>query len=654
MCGIIAYMDLADRPADLKQFKAMCSSIVHRGPDSAGYAIMNRRTLALGSVRLAINDIAGGDQPIHSQDKGLSLVCNGEIYDYKYWREHLASKGHRLTSFSDSELIIHMYKEYGMKFIEMLNGEFAFALWDDINQKLILARDRAGVKPLYYYSDPALFLAGSEAKALLAHQKVPRKLSQCYLTSSAIGVAKNNACAFEGINSLRSGCYIVVENGLVGQEIPYFNFDLSSKNSIPFEESVIKIRNAVEIAVNRRLQADVPVNCYLSGGLDSNIICGLMAQKNHKFTAYHASFANSIYDEYHEAKTIASHFGQNLEVVHCDAKMLLDYIHQTVYHVEMPLPNCNSIGKLLLSKLVNANGHKVCLTGEGADEIFGGYAYFKLEMLWYLYSDGKLNKREFKDLLDRFCLMEQRSLGLNWHPTDRWKNPHNPYGYQSYLYISSLETGSIVPHLFQEKLTKQHLPNAFLQTHPPAKMNTLDPFNATRSMALEILSGAIIPFLGDRIEMANSVECRTPFLDNDVIRIASELPPAHFINMETLREKYVLQTAFSDLIPQQLVKTHKHPFVSPRWRTILSAPQGRELIKYHLSNEQVKKQGIFKYNSVQMLYKIWANGAKNWNIVRRLDPLIGIFLTTSILHETFISTGIPSNKNFVMLDRSYN
>src|SRR5262245_28015461 len=303
MCGIAALLSLDDSPVALADLRAMCAALEHRGPDDAGLAQLAEGRAALGSVRLSIMDLAGGGQPLFNEDYSIAAVCNGEIYDYREQRCELERRGHVLRTGSDSELLVHWYEELGPDFILRLNGEFAFVIWDEREQRLVAARDRAGVKPLYYVEQPSRLLISSEIRGLFA-AGVPRRLSREYLTTTALGAMDGRASAFEGVRCLGPGCRLIVDRRSKAREEPYhvWSFDVDSRMTFPEAED--RVRAAVTKAVDRRVVADVPVHCYLSGGLDSAIVCGLMAQRAGRVTAYNIAFPESPFDESERAAAV--------------------------------------------------------------------------------------------------------------------------------------------------------------------------------------------------------------------------------------------------------------------------------------------------------------------------------------------------------------
>jgi asparagine synthase (glutamine-hydrolysing) len=651
MCGLVAILSLDDTPVAAADLERMCAAQVHRGPDSAGYALLDGGCAGLASVRLSIMDLAGGDQPLFNEDYSIGAVCNGEIYDYCDERRELERRGHLLRTRSDSELIVHWYEELGADFVSRLNGEFAFVLWDERAQRLIAARDRAGVKPLYYVQQPRRLLISSEVRGLFA-AGVPRRLSQQYLTGAALGAMDGHSAAFSGVQCLGPGRRLVADRRLNVQEESYHSWSFDVAERMTLQDAAEQVRAAVTKAVERRLVADVPVQCYLSGGLDSAIVCGLMAQAGKQFCAYHVAFPDSPYDESQRAAAVARHFGQTLETIACGARQLAENLVATVRHVEAPLSNCNAVGKFLLSQFVRASGDKVCLTGEGADEAFGGYAYFKLEALWRSLAAGEIGADDGRRLWRQFQQAEWRSLGLLWHPTQAWKRAVLKYGYPSYLQIRAAENGAIVPWLFAENVPRDAVERRFLEAFSPTAFEKLHPFNATRKMAFAVLADGIIPQLGDRVEMAHSVECRTPFLDADLLGLATRIPPAHFLDLRSLREKHVLQSAFAGLLPPEMQIARKHPFLAPTWRSVLATAHGREILNEYLSPHSIRRAGFFRPWFVAGLRSIWQRLPPHWSVARRLEPLIGILLSTQILHREVVESTPSHDAHLPMMDRT--
>jgi asparagine synthase (glutamine-hydrolysing) len=654
MCGIAGIVRFDNAPVESTDIRRMCSAIAHRGPDDAGFALFDR--VGLGHVRLSIVDVGAGHQPLHNEDHSIAVICNGEIYDYADHQRELTRRGHRLRTSSDSELLVHLYEEYGADLLHHLNGEFAFILWDDRRKRLLAGRDPCGIKPLYYHASANELLLCSETKGIYALDRVERKLSTRYLVGPALGIYLNDASAFENVCSLRPGHYLIVEQGKTPSECEYFRPHFDADDSMSFADATAAIRERLTAAVRRRLAADVPVHAYLSGGLDSTIICGLMAECGANFTCYNVGFPDSPYDESKKARRIAEHFGQRFETVPCNQEKIAENLARAVYCAEMPLNNYNSVAKTILSGYVRSRGQKVCLTGEGSDELFAGYPYFKLELLWRMQAAGGSLARESRALQKRFRAAEYRSEGLLWDRSERWKRSSKLFGYPSYFNLRARDANQCVRRFFDIErlgLTAADMPSEILRRSVDAKqLEGLDPFNKSRLLTFNQLYNIVIPALGDRVEMANSLECRPPFLDRELIELAGAIPPRYLIDLERLREKNLLRIAFADLLPPVLQKEHKHPFLAPTWASIGRTRAGRHLFAEFLSSAKMRSAGIFRPAAINLARLVMKWCPLPRGLARKMDAFLGTVLTTHMLHEQFIATRIFSDANFPMVDRS--
>lgn len=656
MCGIAAIVRRDENQVDRADLRRMCSAIAHRGPDDAGLAVLDQGRVGLGHVRLSIVDLLGGQQPVYNEDRTIAVIGNGEIYDYPQLHRTLTRQGHRFRTSSDTELLVHLYEEHESEFLTQLNGEFAFILWDSQRRRLIAARDRCGIKPLYYHGTPRELLLCSEVKGMFALGCVQRRLSPRYLTGPALGIYLDHASAFENVRSLRPGHFLVVDQDGACREREYYRQQFQVCESMTFEQATEAVRDRLTAAVRRRLAADVPVHAYLSGGIDSTIVCGLMTRAGVNFTCFNVAFPDSPYDESEKARRIAKHFGQSFETVPCNQERIVDNIAKAVYCTEMPLNNYNSIAKMILSGYVRSRGQKVCLTGEGADELFAGYPYFKLEMLWRLQAAGGQSEQKSRALQKRFRKLEYRSEGLLWDGSERWKKATRVFGYPSFFQLRARDAKRCVKAFFNTAalgIAADDMPENVLRgSIVPERLDELDPFNKSRLLTFNQLYNMVIPALGDRVEMMNSLECRPPFLDRELLELAGTIPPRHFIDLDRLREKNLLREAFKDLLPPVFQTEHKHPFLAPTWSHLARTPTGRALFAEFLSPDAIRKVGIFRPLPVSL-----ARWALDWCPLRRgfrrkIDALIGTILTTQLLHHLFIENTIAGNPYFPMSDRS--
>jgi len=655
MCGINMIMRKDGSPAEREDIARMCSAISHRGPDGAGYALLDSGALAFGHVRLSIIDIQDGDQPLYNEDGSVCITFNGEIYDYKQLREKLIHQGHHFRTQSDTEVIVHLYEQHGMDFIHRLNGEFAFILWDARNRRLIAARDRCGVKPLFYWENEQEILISSEVKGIFALSRVPRRINPDFMIGPLLGVFARAVSAFEGIHNLNPGSFLVVESGSHSREVPYWRPTFKTNPAISFDEAKDEVRRLFTGAVERRMVADVPVGAYLSGGLDSTLVCGLAAAQTSKLKAFSVGFGKSIYDETDAARQTAARYGAQFEAVDCTNEVLAANFLKTVFHIEQPIANPNSIAKEVLSRLVRSKGYKVCLTGEGSDEVFGGYADFKLEKIWRMRLAGGEQARRGRALWKRFKKIEGPSHGILWSRSNQCRKLEPVFGYPSFQQMRAAGFSRGMNWILRPEVVERASYSTpydfFLSEFPPEQLSRLDPFNAAKLITFNKLVCYIIPCLGDRVEMANSVECRTPFLDRDLIEFASTVDVSHFMDIDALMEKYLLRAAFADLLPPVVAGTHKFPFLAPNWRSLCATTEGAQLLREFLSPERLRATGLFRSAFIRQMLSNWKWLPKPFSIW--IDALIGMVLSMQALHYLFVENPIVTDSAFAIRDRSW-
>jgi asparagine synthase (glutamine-hydrolysing) len=643
MCGISAIFrkDSSSR-VDPEELRSMSSVISHRGPDDAGFAMLDRGRLGLAQVRLSILDHGMGMQPMFSADGVLTIVFNGEIYDHESHRQSLLKDGHRLRTHSDTEVILGLYERHGLDLFSHLNGEFAFLLWDSRKRRLLAARDRFGVKPLQYLENGNEYIFCSEAKGILSLPRVERSVSPHYLIGPWMGAFRNDITPFSGISHIKPGHFLLIDHQGEKQETRYWRNEYSSDSKMSFEEAKEGVAYHLRAAVKRRMVADVPVATYLSGGIDSALVCGIMAQEGTKRpSAFNLSFAHSIYDESTQATQIAGHFGAELEIVPCSNSDIARNLTATLYHTEVPLTNPSAAGKFVLSRALRDAGHKVSITGEGADEIFAGYANYKLETLWRMSLDPTQNPDELRQLQSRFFEIDTRSEGILWNRSNRWKKLIPLFGFPSFFQQRSAESEKIGRIIFNRGFmprTSEMSPLYTMATHFDLNwLQSLDPIQASLVLAQSQLHQIVIPTMGDRVEMAHSIEGRTPFLDRDLVEFASKIPPRFFIDMKTLHEKHVLREAFKDFVPPFMRKEHKNPFFSPDWMSIYATPEGKELFHAHYSAPALEKAGIFRPFVLTSVLALMSRLPSGSQLRKRLNLLVGHSFTLQILHDQLIA-----------------
>ncbi|WP_082394907.1 asparagine synthase (glutamine-hydrolyzing) [Ruminiclostridium josui] len=571
--------------------------MVHRGPDEAGFCIVNGGRVGLANLRLSIIDIKNGHQPMYNEDQSVALVYNGEIYDIEECRQNLIKKGHRFITRSDTEVIVHLYEEYGMDFLDKINGEFAFILWDERKKTMYAGRDRHGIKPLFYHVNSNEFVFSSEIKGILSLDRIERKISPDYVMSTCITLYSPTDTFIDGIKSIRPGHYLEISDEYGLREKCYWKPRFNTDNSISFSEAKEGVQHYLVNAVRRRMIADVPVVVYLSGGVDSTLLCGIMAKLNQKLKAFNIGFNEAIYDESGIAEETAKFYNVDFQSVHCSMEMLADSFEKNLYHNEAVIVNPHSIAKQLLSAHVHQSGYKVCITGEGGDEYFGGYPYFRLEQIWrMLLSDSDTAKKGLK-FLEEFKVKEAPTEFAMWDHNDKWNQNSSFVGYHSFFANRAIGAYEMFHKILDTEalgITSAQQPgNLIRRNYDFEYLRELHPFNASRFISLNQLYTYMIPLLGDRIEMANSVEGRLPYLDRDLAAFVSKLHPKYLLQMDNLREKHVLREAFNTELPPHIRKGKKHTFLSPNWDSFLATSRGHELEEELLSVDAIKRTGIF-------------------------------------------------------------
>lgn len=658
MCGVNAIYKIKTETVDVTDLKRMSSAIAHRGPDESGFAILNGGKVGFAHVRLSIIDIEQGQQPMYNEDQTIAITYNGEIYDHMKLREDLIEKGHRFHTHSDTEVVIHLYEEYGLDFFEHLNGEFAFVLWDGQKKRLIAASDRCNIKPLFYHVADKEILFSSEVKGLFALNRIEKQFCKDYLMSMPFGFCTQGGSTFRNIQSVKAGHYLIVDEKGV-QEKEYWSQKYNIDESISFEEAKEKVSSLFHQAVQRRMVADVPVGTYLSGGIDSTLVCAMMAKHEQNFKAYNIGFVKTAYNEASLAEKIAKHYGADFESMDCSMEDIADGLEKTLYHTEVALGNPSAVGKQLLSAHIRAQGRKVCITGEGADEIFAGYPFFKQEKLWRMMKQGGEEAAEAKTLWEQFQKTESRSEGIMWAKGADWEKIQKIFGFPLFReHVMGKINDKVAPNLYNNKalgITESDRPlELFKKTFPPEVLSKMDPINATRQTSMNFLFGCIIPTLGDRVEMANSIECRTPFMDRDLLKYTCTIPPEYLMNIKKLREKHLLHESFKDELPPFMHQEHKHPFFSSDWRSFIKTKVGKGIYKQYMSQKALKESQIYDAGFVSVIKLMWRGLPQGAALRKNLDIIIGIILSMQIMHDQFIKNPIPSNPEFDMVDRSPN
>ncbi|MFC1652877.1 asparagine synthase (glutamine-hydrolyzing) [Planctomycetota bacterium] len=637
MCGIAGMFSMGgDNNVTREMLLRMVGTLRHRGPDQRGIYIDNQ--VGLAHARLSIIDLNTGTQPLHNENETLWMVYNGEIYNYRELREQLERKGHRFHTKTDGEVILHLYEEIGIDVLNQLNGQFAIVLWDTQKQELVLARDRCGIRPLFYTKAKNTLLFASEIKALFANRYVTRRLDPIALDQIAtFWTTLSPRTAFEDIWEIPPGHYLKAQYDRMHLR-QYWDVPLPEPQeqwSHSLDTLCLKTRDILHDAIRLRLRADVPIGCYLSGGLDSSILTTLVAEDaNNLVRSFGIRFKEDDYDEGSFQKLLTDRLNLCHHEICVANEDIGQSFHDMVWHSERPILRTAPVPLFLLSRLVRDSGFKVVLSGEGADEVFGGYNIFreaKIRRFWarqpesesraalirelypYVYTDprARLRLRMFFARGLEHCDDPLYSHRLRWNNTSRLKT----------FFSDSMRQTTATYDGYEE--VRESLPKAFWRTTPLLQAQYLE-------MKI-FLSNYLLSSQGDRMAMAHSVEIRLPYLDHHLIEFMSRVPAKWKIL--GLNEKFLLKRCFRDRLPRKIVERSKQPYRAPNEKSFLESAM-KEGIEAMLSESALRDAEIFDAQKTRkLLLKLQTRGTLSE--VENM-ALVGI-LSTQSLHKQFIA-----------------
>jgi asparagine synthase (glutamine-hydrolysing) len=648
MCGIAGIVDLAARrraPAGVVQ--AMAAAIVHRGPDEDGF--LEQPGLALASRRLSIVGLADGRQPISNEDGSVTVVFNGEFFDYPEVRADLEKRGHVFRTHCDTELIPHLWEDYQEGMFTYLRGQFALALWDQRQERLILARDRFGICPLYWTRQGDWLLFASEIKALLASglvpaQPDPRGIDHIFTFFALPGPVT----CFEGVHSLLPGHYLQIQpgrpDGRPASSLPvrdriYWEIDFPDEGD---EESgqdpqylTEEFEGVLLRAVKRRLHADVPVVAYLSGGVDSSTVVALASHlRREPIPTFTIRIKAPGFDETARAGLTAGHVGTKPVVVDCGSAEILGAYPDLVRAAEGPVVEPATAALLLLARAVHAHGYKVALTGEGADEWLAGYPWYKVHKLLGLL-----------DLVPGLPLSQwarQAHLRLTGAPRGSWAVIRQQQrvlgGHNAWLDLYTMMGMArlrFYSRSMQEALS-DYCPYEDLELNA-RRLRRWHPLNRALYVGARVmLPGLLLHARGDRVAMHSSVEGRYPFLDEEVFGFLARLHPSW--KLHGFRDKHLLRLVAERWLPPAIARRPKAIFRAPfnSFNLEVSSPLADQL----LSAESLRKTGYFDPAAVQS----WRQAFTGLRLrkMHRMSVEMGLaaVLTTQLWHHTFIDASL--------------
>lgn len=657
MCGIAGvFHHQAERSLDPQTLVNMAAIMHHRGPDGFGYQIKPERGIGFSHARLSIIDLDEnrGKQPFLSADQRLMLTHNGEFYDFKRIRADLTARGARFNSKSDSEIVLHLFERYGLEnALKELRGEFAFGLFDEAEDSLYLVRDRFGIKPLYWTETDNGVVFGSELKVLFAHPDVKREFSAEGVYHQLIQVMVPGSTAFAGIHQVQPGHVVKVarRNGQLSiSEHKYWDVNFPNEQDYPAddvdeEQYVEGVRAKLLEAVQHRMTADVPVGCYLSGGIDSCSILGLAsASTQTSVKAFTIGFDSAEYDETPIAREMAEATDADHHIMALKANDLYDHFVKTLWHTERTIYNTLGVAKYLMSKQVHEAGYKVVMTGEGSDELFAGYPAFRKDMFFHgLDHLPEIERLEWQKLLEENNkLFKGAMLAREEFVSDAFnqKVGFTPSCVQPWLSCSSVAL-PLMSDAMREQVEHYDPSSAIAATLDESMLEGRHPLDRAQYVWIKtMLEGQILTWGGDRVDMANSMEARPAFLDHHLAEYAFTVPP--HLRIKGNKEKYVLREAMKGLLPETLYKREKFAFMAPpahtdpeKWKAV------KQLAEQFLNKQAVEEAGLLDYETVVKTFQRHQNPQVKGEEQVQLDAVINHMLGVQVLHHHFVATDVP-------------
>lgn len=632
MCGITGWANLDPNmppPEEAEPLlRAMCERMIHRGPDSEGLLVSTG--VALGMRRLAIIDLVTGEQPAFNEDKSVAVVLNGEIYNYRELRADLECRGHSFRSVSDTEVLPHLYEEYGCGMVDHLNGMFAFALWDARRRRLFIARDRFGEKPLYWGIFGQTLLFASEPKVLLAHPDVNPSLNlralRQYLSYDYVPAPLS---IYEGISKLPAAHTLTLEGGKI-QIRRYWRLSYRTVKPVPDErEASLHLQTLLADAVRMRLVSDVPLGVLLSGGVDSSAVAALAVRASSEpVKTFSISFAESSFDESSYARGVAKFLGTDHHEERLSANLAANLVGEIGSWMDEPFSDPSLVPTYLLSRFTRRHV-TVALGGDGGDELFAGYEMYTAHRWAELYEQVPgLIKNGIIEPLVRMLPVKTKNLSLDYK-ANRFiiGSKYDP------VIRHHVWFGSFTPDEQAQLLTREVLYSSPEDIYKEARemlaeSDAEDMIERMQDLDTQLYLAEDILTKVDRASMAVSLEVRAPYLDPRVAEYAGSLPGNY--KLRGTKTKYVLKNAVADMLPSFVTRRSKKGFGVPvaEWLKGKLKPLARDL----LSPERVRRAGVFDPNYVTRLQEEHEQGRANHR------KLLWTLLMFELWYESFIET----------------
>ncbi|HDZ42100.1 MAG TPA: asparagine synthase (glutamine-hydrolyzing) [Bacteroidetes bacterium] len=636
MCGIAGIIDYNSRSNKVTRVESMLRSISFRGPDESG--IYHAPLATMGNVRLSIIDIVGGQQPLSDSSGRYWIVFNGEIFNYKELKAELENKGDRFNTQSDTEVLVNLYARYGEQCLNYLNGQFAFAIWDKKKEELFMARDRVGIRPLFYTINDNVFSFASEIKAIFRQESVPRQinpesLSQIYTFWTTI----TPDTVFKNIYELSPGhCLYYSRKGIKVKK--YWKLDFINKHmNLSLSDAMGQLNELLTSAVRLRLRADVEVAAYLSGGIDSSATVAYIKEVEPRIlNTFSIGFEDKVFDESRYQEEAVRFLNTNHKSISCSSYDISSYFPRVVWHSETPVTRTAPTPMMILSQLVRDNDIKVVITGEGSDEILAGYGIFReseIRRFWAreplssqrplllkkIYPDIPHLKNASPNILKMFFGYKLEDVNNPFYShLLRWNNSNHIKKHFSNAIKDSLNNYDPLARL------AERLPDDYYSWDTLARAQWLE--------TTVFMSGYLLSSQGDRMAMANSVEGRYPFLDHRLIEFCSGLPSKY--KLRGLNEKFILKKLMKSRIPDSIIKRPKQPYRAPISSVFLNE-NTPDYAREMLSESYTRQTGIFDWSSISSIMdKIEKTG-----IASEMDNMVlAAVVSTHLLNHQFIES----------------
>ncbi|MZQ49287.1 MAG: asparagine synthase (glutamine-hydrolyzing) [Bacteroidales bacterium] len=634
MCGIAGIVDLRNALTDKSLIKSMLGAISFRGPDESG--IYYSPNACLGHVRLSILDLSTGQQPLSDSQGRFWIVYNGEIFNYPDLRDMLLKKGVVFKTNSDTEVLVNLYAIYGRDCLPMLNGQFAFAIWDNHEKELFIARDRVGIRPLYYNTENGIFTFASEIKSIFVQDKIAPELSSENLAQIfTFWTALSPNTAFRNIFELSPGhCLTYSKKGL--RVFKYWELQYGDPDqSLTLEKALIQFSELFHDAVRIRLRADVEVAAYLSGGIDSSSTVAYIKDiEPDTLNTFSIGFADKEFDETAYQNEAARYLNTRHRSITCTAGDIAGCFPRVIWHTETPLTRTAPVPMYLLSKFVRENSIKVVITGEGADEMLAGYDIFKealIRRFWAQQPDSAIRPRLLTKLYPFLPQMKEANPAiLKMFFGYKLEDTENPF----YSHLLRWNNANHILKHFSDRIKSElngYSAISDLENKLPSDFNRMSQLAKAQWLETSIfMSGYLLSSQGDRMAAANSVEGRYPFLDYRVIEFCNKLPGD--FKLRGLNEKYLLKKLMKNRIPESIINRSKQPYRAPI-KNVFFLNNPPELIKEMLSPSYFHKIGIFNHDSVaKLMLKI-----EKTNTASEIeDMILASVVSTHLLHYQFV------------------